>query len=187
MKKFLSELAKSPGRVLIILVIAVALYKAWIYSGTASPRRVADGGGIWNVLPGNRSAKVFRTDFSDSVAWKQVCSDLQKPQGRDGFRANVECVSDQANASVPVRDMVSRLRGSDQTFAFLVDAETLKNPEHPVVVVDLADHPGQFFRVIPSQAWGVENNLSLSNMDFDDFAKAVDKDGVFRGFPEVEK
>jgi hypothetical protein len=28
---------------------------------------------------------------------------------------------------------------------------------------------------------GVENNLSLANMDFDEFADAVDADGVFRG------
>jgi hypothetical protein len=28
----------------------------------------------------------------------------------------------------------------------------------------------------------VENNLSIGNMDFDEFANAVDKDGIFRGF-----
>jgi hypothetical protein len=28
----------------------------------------------------------------------------------------------------------------------------------------------------------VENNLSISNMDFDDFAAAADEHGVFRGF-----
>jgi uncharacterized protein DUF6924 len=30
--------------------------------------------------------------------------------------------------------------------------------------------------------WGVENNLSLANMDFEEFADSVDADGVFRGF-----
>ena len=29
----------------------------------------------------------------------------------------------------------------------------------------------------------MENNLSLFNMDFFEFADAVDDDGVFRGFP----
>jgi hypothetical protein len=32
--------------------------------------------------------------------------------------------------------------------------------------------------------WSVENNLALSNMDFEEFATAVDGDGVFRGFPK---
>jgi len=30
----------------------------------------------------------------------------------------------------------------------------------------------------------VENNLSIANMDFSEFADNVDKDGIFRGFPD---
>jgi hypothetical protein len=30
--------------------------------------------------------------------------------------------------------------------------------------------------------WSVENNLSLANLDFVDFAESVDDTGVFRGF-----
>jgi len=30
--------------------------------------------------------------------------------------------------------------------------------------------------------WGVENNLNISNMDWEEFASAVDEGGVFRGF-----
>ena len=63
-----------------------------------------------------------------------------------------------------------------------MDHSTFADPEHPVLVVDLYSDPGRTFRVIPSQMWGVENNLSLANMDFEEFADAVDKDGVFRGF-----
>jgi hypothetical protein len=33
--------------------------------------------------------------------------------------------------------------------------------------------------------WGVENNLSLANMDFAEFADATDPDGIFCGFPIV--
>jgi len=51
-----------------------------------------------------------------------------------------------------------------------------------VLVVDLYSDPGRSFRVIPSELWGVENNLSLANIDFEEFADAVDRDGVFRGF-----
>jgi len=52
-----------------------------------------------------------------------------------------------------------------------------------VLVVDLYDEPGRSFRVVPQEAWSVENNLSISNMDFEEFADSVDADGVFRGFP----
>ncbi|MGW2328195.1 DUF6924 domain-containing protein [Streptomyces sp. NPDC001700] len=30
--------------------------------------------------------------------------------------------------------------------------------------------------------WSVENNLAISNMDFEEFASAVEDDGVLRGF-----
>ncbi|GAA2725940.1 MULTISPECIES: hypothetical protein [Streptomyces] len=32
----------------------------------------------------------------------------------------------------------------------------------------------------PGALWSIENNLSLSNMDFDEFVDAADEDGVFR-------
>ena len=72
---------------------------------------------------------------------------------------------------------------SQRPFVFLVDAEAMFQPDHPVLVVDLSEEAGRTFRVIPSEAWGVENNLRLANMDFADFADAVDDGGVFRGFP----
>jgi hypothetical protein len=61
----------------------------------------------------------------------------------------------------------------------------MTHEEHPVAVVDLWHRPGRTFRVIPSQMWSIENNLSISNMDFFEFADAVDDDGIFRGFRAV--
>jgi hypothetical protein len=68
------------------------------------------------------------------------------------------------------------------TFVFVADGAAVSEPEHPILVLDLAEEPGRTFRVIPSEAWGVENNLPIANMGFDEFADAVDPDGVFRGF-----
>jgi len=59
---------------------------------------------------------------------------------------------------------------------------TLTNAEHPILVVDLWETPGRTFRVIPARMWSVENNLSLANMDFHEFAESAGADGVFRGF-----
>jgi hypothetical protein len=42
---------------------------------------------------------------------------------------------------------------------------------------------GREFRTIPSKIQGIENNLSIANMDFEEFANTVDERGVFRGFP----
>jgi hypothetical protein len=76
-------------------------------------------------------------------------------------------------------------KGGDRTFAFIADRTTFTNPERPVLVVDFYHEPGRTFRVTPLEMWGVENNLSIGNMDFYEFADNVDPDGVFRGFPQT--
>ena len=75
--------------------------------------------------------------------------------------------------------------GYSHSFISIADQIALSHPENPILVVDLYDEPGRAFRVIPSEMWGVENNLSLANMSFSEFADAVDPDGVFRGFPRT--
>ena len=63
-----------------------------------------------------------------------------------------------------------------------MDEKTLADTEFPIIALDLFEDHGRTFRVIPHEMWSVENNLSIGNMDFSEFADAVDDDGVFRGF-----
>jgi hypothetical protein len=58
----------------------------------------------------------------------------------------------------------------------------MRHSEHPVLIVDLFERSGREFRAIPSTVQSIENNLSLANMDFEEFAEAVDDDRIFRGF-----
>jgi len=133
------------------------------------------------TIPETRHAAVLRTDFSDDDAWDEVCDEIRTPSGE--FVASVECISDRAFDGVTPQEVAELVRpDSRHTFLFLVDHDTLADPEHPVLVVDLYSEPGRSFRVIPGEMWGVENNLSIANMDFEEFAEAVDRDGVFRGF-----
>ena len=50
-----------------------------------------------------------------------------------------------------------------------------------VELIDLWQRDGRTFRVVPSEMASVENNLSLANMDWKEFAEQVDPDGIFRG------
>jgi Domain of unknown function (DUF6924) len=133
-------------------------------------------------LPVTRQSLVLRTDFSDESSWQSICAAIQAPVG--DFRAYVECVSDRAFEGVTSTDLPSLVpEGWEHSFVFLVDRVALSSPEHPILVVDLHEEPGRSFRIVPREAWGVENNLSIANMDFSEFAGSVDPDGVFRGFP----
>ena len=134
-------------------------------------------------LPDTRNALVLRTDFSNAGAWDAIREAVQNPAGE--FRAYVEFMSDPQFEGLTVEQLKSlSARSSYRTFVFVVDHMALTHPDQPILVVDLADEPGRTFRVIPSEMWGVENNLSLSNMDFCEFAESADRDGIFRGFPD---
>jgi hypothetical protein len=135
-------------------------------------------------LPETKHSLVLRTDFSDKAAWDAICVAIQETN-EDGFKAYVDCISDPTYAGLTVEQLVALAsKSGHRSFAFLVDRVALANPERPVLVVDLSDQPGRSFRVIPREMWGVENNLRIANMGFDEFADSIDPDGVFRGFPE---
>jgi hypothetical protein len=58
---------------------------------------------------------------------------------------------------------------------FIADSTTLTRPDHPVLVVDLLDDDRRPFRCIPPELWGIDNNLNIANMDWAEFADAVDE------------
>jgi hypothetical protein len=126
---------------------------------------------------------LVRTDYSDDAAWGTLCITVQQPSTGDGFVASFAMVSDARLAGLSP-DAIGALVFQDlrHTVVFIADHRTLFDPEHPVLCVTTSESPLAAFRVIPSEIWGPENNLRLCNMDFAEFASAVEADGVFRGF-----
>jgi hypothetical protein len=134
-------------------------------------------------LPASQNSLVIRTDFSDEAAWARICGEIEAPVGE--FRAYVSFVSDPEFEGIDITELTSLGgHGPYRNFVFVVDQLTMTHKEHPILVLDLVDDPGHNFRVVPGEMWGVENNLSISNMDFSEFAESTDADGVFRGFPD---
>lgn len=128
-------------------------------------------------------ALVIRTVFANDEAWQSICEEIRKPVGE--FRAYVEFVNDPKFKGVTADQIRSKVVGlTDHSFLFMVDSKTFESFERTIQVVDLSEESHDPFRVIPSEVWGIENNLSVSNMGFEEFAESVDEDGVFRGFPE---
>jgi hypothetical protein len=146
----------------------------------AAIRRSAPVAG--GTLPATPAALVLRTDFSDDAAWDAVC-EASAAETPEGFMAGLSFVSDPAFADMTIDQVAALTTASYRTFLFIVDQVTVTDPEMPLVAVDMHDEPGRWFRVTPGRMSSIENNLSLANMDFRDFADAADPDGVFRGFP----
>jgi hypothetical protein len=148
-----------------------------------------------------QSPWVIRTDFSDNDKWTAVRELIAAPQIDVGHRfyAYVKYVSDEKYAGMEPDNLIHALPDDYPGFlCFIVDSTTLTNDEHPILVVgfspnslNLEDYqrpPKQTpltdiktFRAIPSTIQSIENNLSIANVDFEEFAESVDDDGVFRG------
>jgi len=130
-------------------------------------------------------ALVIRTEFENQQAWEAICKLIRAPVPAPGdtFYANVELLEDDGFRDLSKEDLLPRVpAGYPHSFVFVVDREAVSNPEFPTLVVDLRRERGRVFRAIPSTIQSIENNLSITNMVFFEFANAVDADGVFRGF-----
>jgi hypothetical protein len=137
-------------------------------------------------LPESDMSLLVLTDFASKESWQQVWAEAQDNY-EDGFQANVDPVDDPAFDGATWQEVKAAMPVmSDRPVAvlFIGDHVTLTSPEHPILAVDLSDSPiGEpTFRCLPSELWGVENNLNLWNMAWHEFADAVDDDGIFRGF-----
>jgi hypothetical protein len=169
--------------------------------------RNARGRRCWRVLayppcvidltwPGNSDVSpVIRADFAHEDEWTRVQVAITEPQTEDEFTANVEFIDDKAFDGLTAARLLEIVPAdTGHSFAFLVDMQTLTHPDRPILVVNLYDWAegledqgegpqyGATFRVVPSEMWSVQNNLSLANMDWEEFADNVDDDGIFRGF-----
>ena len=132
-------------------------------------------------IPTTENVLTLRTDFSDESAWKALCAALHDPE--DEFSPSLDFVSDTTYEGITADELPLLLpEDSSISFAFIIDRNALTDPDHPILVIDLQDKPGRTFRVTPSSLGDVANNLSIANMDFDEFAKAAGPDGIFRGF-----
>jgi len=134
-------------------------------------------------LPQSQAASVIRTDFSDQETWDAIgAAILQLTE--EGFGAQVEFVDDVAYRGATKEQLLDLVPEGDERpfFLMIVDAVTVRSPEHLVLVVDLWREPGREFRAVPAAVQAIENNLSIANIDFAEFADAVDEDGIFRGF-----
>lgn len=133
-------------------------------------------------LPPGDVALVIRTDYSDQQTWEAIGVAIEEPTEED-FVANVELMDDAAYRDLTAEQLLDLFpEGDNRSFLLVVDDITIREAEHPVLVVDLWRERGRRFRAVPATVQSIENNLSISNMDFAEFADAVDQDGVFRGF-----
>ncbi len=138
-------------------------------------------------LPKTTDAQVIRTCFENQAAWETICKLIRAPvyEWTDAFYAHVTFLDSAEFRNLSKEELLARVPADyGHSFLVVVDDIAITQPDAPILVVDLYAERGRSFRAIPTAIQSIENNLSISNMDFFEFADAVDEDGIFRGFPK---
>lgn len=135
-------------------------------------------------LPAVEPVPLVRTDFTDDAAWAETVAEVtaERHVAGDAANADVEPVDDARYDGVTVGQLC-RLVPPDAEWALLLVADriTMTSPERTVLVIDLDEETiGRTFRATSDAVPEIENNLSLANMDWEDFANEADPDGVVR-------
>jgi len=134
-------------------------------------------------IPTSENALVIRTDFTDENAWRKLKASASEPG--DPFIFDMKIVDDCSNSGATIEKVMAALpEDYPHSFIMVADNIAISQPDYPLLVVDLLEERGRQFRAIATQIASIENNLSIANMGFEEFAGEVDEKGVFRGFPK---
>lgn len=125
---------------------------------------------------------LIRTWFDDPEAWRLTREACVAPSP-EGFTANILALDDPGHTGATWQQLRDQGREHDLLLLLIADQRAQQEVGHPILVVSMdADDPATF-RCPAEELWAVENNLSLCNMDWEEFTEHT-VDGVFRGFPE---
>ena len=133
-------------------------------------------------LISGENTPLVRTWFGDQSGWLALLSATRTPSA-DGFLAYVDVVEYfSLDGATPSQVAALLPEKSEYTIAIVADQQSMTDAEQPLLVVlaDGSDDPPTL-RVVPSALWSIENNLSLANMEWEDFVEFADDHGVFRG------
>ncbi|RSO05665.1 hypothetical protein DMH18_30860 [Streptomyces sp. WAC 06783] len=130
-------------------------------------------------LPRTEATPLVRTDFSDQAAWQALRTAVTTPDDDDCL-ADVHIVDDRAYSELTTEQVISLAPA--KSLLIVADKAALSTPEMPLLVVLVTKKGHSELRVTAAELASIENNISIANMDWEEFTEAADDDGVFRGF-----
>lgn len=140
-------------------------------------------------LPLTYAPALLRVDFADDAVWNAVRDAVFAPSAPGDSHLTV--IEDRAFEALELAGLAEAPKNYEERVLIVFDEQCRLHPENPLLIIDwLAEtdesdeerYLPRSLRAVPGQVQTVEVNLTLANMDFDDFAKRTDADGIFRGF-----
>ncbi|MFG2988410.1 DUF6924 domain-containing protein [Streptomyces sp. NPDC048257] len=146
------------------------------------------------------AALIIRTDYDDEAAWRAMVAEASRPWGSGGeYEADVHLVDDPAWAAATPEAVLTALRPDEElSVVFVADSTTMQSAHHALLALNLRHEdedldpmyyqelidspPAREFRTAPAAVHDVHANLSIGNMDFEEFAEEAlaDPEGILR-------
>lgn len=144
-------------------------------------------------------ALVIRTDFGNEQSWRAVTAELLQPWGDGNYEPLVHFIDDSAWAGASVDDVLEAASANQElSVVFVADSVPMSSAHHGLLAVTTIPAEeyenfeeyegirefGREFRTAPARAHDIQANLSIANMDFEEYAAAAheDPEKVFRSF-----
>lgn len=148
------------------------------------------------------AALIIRTDYNDEAAWQAVVADLMQPWGENSeLEAHVHLIDDPVWAEVTPDGVLTAVRRDENlSVVFVADRVTMQSAHCALLACNVWDEdedldpmyyqelidapPPREFRTAPAAVHDVHANLSIANVDFEEFAEeaSADPEGVLRLF-----
>src|SRR6516165_8694768 len=116
-----------------------------------------------DTIPNTGNMPFIRTDFTNDAVWNEVVKRAGRPTV-EGFKAHLQIIDQPTFDRLSAQDLCALAAGTHHSAIFVADETTMTASERHVLCVDLR-WTGRSFRIVPEELWGVENNLTIANMD----------------------
>jgi hypothetical protein len=133
-------------------------------------------------LPKSDIYLLVRTYFGDDAGWDALKA-LIDEGSEEGFFANAQYVDDRQfdGFSSKALEDAHPHRDSGWDVMYVADEQAITHPAHPLLLVRVGSTEELPFRCRADALYEVDANLSLANLDWDDFRGQVDASGVYGG------
>jgi hypothetical protein len=127
----------------------------------------------------------LRTTYGDQTAWQATWQALTAAYPTEAFEwdgARLFLVESPELDGLAASAILDSPRDGWHSAIVVIDAQSLR--DHTALVLNTlgGDNDRRSLRVVPEQLQGILDNLQISNMDFSEFVREADSEGVFRGF-----
>jgi hypothetical protein len=133
-------------------------------------------------LPDSEIYLLVRTYFGDDASWDALRGEIEEGS-EEGFFANVEYVDDRQfeGFSVEALEAAHPHRADGWDVMYVADERGIREPAHPLLLVRVGSAEDLPFRCRADLLYEVDANLSLANLDWEDFRDQVGASGVYGG------